>query len=203
MNNTLIIITLLPAIAYLMGAIPFGLVIVRCVSKTDIRRIGSGNIGATNVRRAAGTGWAIAALAGDVLKGALPTLAAVYFQGPTGSNVLPSLVTLAAISGHMFPVYLKFKPSGKGVATALGCFCITAPIACITALLAFVASVYRWRRVSLGSLTGIAILPPTIWFNTQNLFLTAGGIVAMALIIARHKENLQRLAQGKEPTIDG
>ncbi len=199
--NSLILIIILPVAAYLIGAIPFGLVIVRCVAKQDIRLVGSGNIGTTNVRRAAGTGWAITTLACDVLKGAMPTLAAVYLQGSTASNMLASIVALAAISGHIFPIYLKFKPSGKGVATALGCFSILAPIACILTLLGFISAVYFSRRVSVGSLIGMAILPPAIWFCSQDPILTGAGIVTMALIIARHKDNIQRLACGKEPPL--
>ena len=198
--NSLVSVILFPVAAYLLGAVPFGLIVVRLVSKTDIRRIGSGNIGATNVRRAAGTGWAVVVLAGDILKGLLPTLAAVWMT-TDAFPWLPALTALAAVCGHMYPLYLGFKPSGKGVATALGSLLIPAPWACLCAVLVFLGAVRLSRRVSVGSLTGIMFLPPAAWLTTGDPYTTTAAVIIMVLILIRHKENLYRLANGKEPAL--
>lgn len=191
----------LPILAYLVGAIPFGLLIVRWVTQKDIRHMGSGNIGATNVRRCAGTVWGVVTLLCDLLKGMLPTLIALNLSVPTPPWLAP-MVTLAAISGHMFPIYLRFKPSGKGVATALGGFVVLAPAACGLALIVFIVTVALKRIVSLGSMAAVAALPLLIWLTTQKPYVTAGAVMAAVLIISRHKANIGRLVQGKEPTIN-
>ncbi len=190
----------LPILAYLLGAVPFGLLIVRGVAGTDIRQIGSGNIGATNVRRAVGSKWAAAALICDILKGLVPTMAALSLSN-TGYLWLPAITALAAICGHMYPVYLKFKPSGKGVATAMGSLLTPAPWACLCAISAFLISVRLSRRVSIGSLAGTFILPPSTWFTSHDPFLTLSTLIIMVLILARHKENIERLARGTEPVL--
>jgi glycerol-3-phosphate acyltransferase PlsY len=198
--SRLLEIILLPLLAYLLGSIPFGLIIVRVVRKTDIRRIGSGNIGATNVRRTAGTRWAAAALACDVLKGLLPTLAAAHVN-PSTSQWLPALTALAAVCGHMYPLYLKFRPSGKGVATTLGAWLVAAPWACLGALLTFLVVVRLCRRVSVGSLSGALLLPPATWFTGHDPILTLTALIIMILILMRHEENLSRLANKREPVL--
>ena len=141
--------------AYLFGSIPFGLVLTRLFTSVDIRREGSGNIGATNVRRLAGTPLGILTLAGDVSKGALP----VYLsQMVTASTIIPqevyvSIVALAAFLGHLYPLYLKLKSGGKGVATAAGGL---AAILGVVALVLFLsAQLYAMGRL-LGQLTGLA-----------------------------------------------
>lgn len=201
MINTVLSAIGLPICAYLLGSIPFGLLIVLVLKKVDIRKIGSGNIGATNVKRAAGKKWALITLICDVLKGFLPTCASVLLFGAAHHWIL-SLTALAAITGHMHPVYLKFKPSGKGVATTLGCLLPIAPLAGLISLLAFLVAAYLSRRVSVGSLTGIFILPPAVWFTTRNPTVCAATIIIMVLILVRHKDNIQRLANGCEPTIE-
>jgi glycerol-3-phosphate acyltransferase PlsY len=189
----------IPLLAYLAGAIPFGLLVVRMAGGTDIRRSGSGNIGATNVSRLAGYRWALVTLVLDIAKGAIPTWVALHLSAPDGLQWLPAVTVLAAVCGHMYPIYLKLQASGKGVATAGGGFAVAAPLACVVALLIFTATV-RWsRRVSVGSLAATFILPPAIWFSSHNTALTLCGIAVMVLIIYRHKENLQRLAHGEEP----
>jgi glycerol-3-phosphate acyltransferase PlsY len=198
--HTFFIIFVLPIAAYLLGAVPFGWILVRWIAGVDIRRIGSGNIGTTNVRRAIGTRWALVVLACDVLKGLLPTLAAT-FLGNALSPWLPAVTALAAIGGHMYPIYFGFKPSGKGVATALGSLLIAAPWACLCAVIGFIVAVRFSRRVSVGSLIGVSILPPCAWFTSHNLFLTSVTLIIMVLILSRHAENIQRLAQGKEPAL--
>ena len=190
----------LPVLAYLLGSVPFGLLIVRCLAKTDIRNIGSGNIGATNVRRAVGTKWAAVALMCDLLKGILPVWAAVGLSTST-IQWLPAFTALAAVCGHMYPVYFKFRPSGKGVATTLGSLLVISPLTCMIIILIFVSTVYAAKRVSVGSLAGTFILPPATWFTTHDPALVLVAITIMVLILARHRDNLRRLAQGNEPTI--
>jgi acyl phosphate:glycerol-3-phosphate acyltransferase len=198
--HTLFMTLSLPIIAYLMGAVPCGWILVRWVTGTDIRRIGSGNIGTTNVRRAIGTKWAVATLICDVLKGLLPTLAAFSF-GNGAHPWLPAVTALAAVCGHMYPIYFGFKPSGKGVATTMGSLLIPAPWACLCAVTAFLIAARLSRRVSVGSLAGTFLLAPATWFTSHDPFLTMITVVIMVLILSRHKENIQRLAQGKEPVL--
>jgi acyl phosphate:glycerol-3-phosphate acyltransferase len=198
--HTFFIILVLPVAAYLLGAVPFGWILVRWVAGVDIRRIGSGNIGTTNVRRAVGTKWAMVVLACDIFKGLLPTLAAASFANAS-CPWLPAITALAAICGHMYPIYFGFKPSGKGVATTMGALLIAAPWACLCAVIGFIFAVRFSHRVSVGSLLGISILPPSAWFTSHNLFLTLVTLIIMVLILSRHADNIQRLAQGKEPVL--
>ncbi len=190
-----------PLLAYLIGSIPFGLIIVRSVARIDIREQGSGNIGATNVWRTVGSGWAAAVLAGDLLKGLLPVVGALFLMD-TNLPWLPAMTALAAIAGHTYPAYLKFKPSGKGVATTLGAFVAMTPLAILIALLAFVLVVYKFRHVALGSLAAAIALPPGIWFTKHDPVLTACALIVMVLIVWRHADNLRRLARGVEPSLD-
>lgn len=198
--NTFLIALALPPIAYLLGSIPFGLLIVRLLIKVDIRRIGSGNIGATNVKRTVGTKWAAATLICDGLKGFLPALVALWLYETT-YQWLPAMTTLAAIAGHMYPLYFGFKPGGKGVATTLGCLLIIAPVACMIALVLFIPAVYLSKRISVGSLAATLSLPPAAWFTTHDPAIAMAAIIIMTLILSRHKDNILRLAQGVEPTI--
>lgn len=198
--NVYIIATVLPLCAYLAGAIPFGLLIVRWVTRTDIREIGSRNIGATNVKRAAGTRWAVVTLICDVLKGLLPTLAAASLLDSTW-HWLPAVTALAAVVGHMYPVYLGFQPSGKGVATTIGGLIAIAPMAGLFFISAFILTVYFSHRVSVGSATATVTLPPATWFSTHDPAVTIAVLFIMVLILLRHKENFQRLAAGTEPRL--
>jgi glycerol-3-phosphate acyltransferase PlsY len=199
MNSHITFIVLAVA-AYLLGSIPFGLLFVRWVRNIDVRQTGSGNIGATNVRRAAGTLWGIVTLVCDALKGALPTYAATVLQGPGTARMAP-WVALAAICGHMFPAYFKFKPSGKGVATALGCFAVLSPLACGVSLVVFLCIVFIFRRVSAASIGSMAVLPVAIAMITRNPMSTLASALAAGLVISRHRENIQRLLSGEEPPI--
>ena len=197
---------LLPVAAYLLGSIPVGLLLVRWRMRKDVRGTGSGNIGATNVWRTAGKGLAIATLVGDALKGALPCLAALWLAG-RAFPMLPSwygvVVGAAAVAGHMFPLYLGFRASGKGVATAAGVFSVLAPLACGIAFSVFILLALVTRRVSIGSLIGALVLPPALWFTTRDPYLAGGGTLIMLMILARHRDNIQRLRQGKEPRFKG
>jgi acyl phosphate:glycerol-3-phosphate acyltransferase len=129
--------------AYLLGSIPWGLLLTRCFSSVNILEQGSGNIGATNVRRLAGTHFGLMTLIGDVLKGMVPVIIARNMIGYGGiqSQLLLCIVAMSSFLGHLFPIYLRFKNGGKGVATTFGCFLIISPWACLSSLLTFIGVV--------------------------------------------------------------
>lgn len=188
---------ILAALAYLLGAIPFGLVFARLGGVEDLRQRGSGNIGATNVLRTAGKKAAILTLLADVLKGYLPVLASVKLGlGETATAV----IALSALMGHIFPVYLKFR-GGKGVATGLGVVLGYMPAVGVGALFTwlFVAAVFRYS--SLAALAACASLPLLAFWLHPTREAMVFSVVAGALIIFRHKENIQRLFQKKEKRI--
>ncbi|MEJ2729522.1 MAG: glycerol-3-phosphate 1-O-acyltransferase PlsY [Deltaproteobacteria bacterium] len=187
--------------AYLLGSIPWGLILSRAFAHDDIRLKGSGNIGATNVMRQTGAIPGLLTLAGDILKGAAPVYMALVTFGPLGGSVdvYPAAVALAAFFGHLFPVYLKFRDGGKGVATAAGCFAVLSPAAVLAAGGVFVAVLVIARRVSVGSLSAAAVLPLAVWIDADSaILLASAGIVAL-FIFLRHRDNLKRLLAGKEP----
>jgi glycerol-3-phosphate acyltransferase PlsY len=205
----------IPAIigAYLLGSIPFGLLIAKAHGK-DLRSIGSGNIGATNVSRALGRKWAYVCFALDVLKGMVPMLVIMFIAKPAGVVMLLLwlLVGCAAILGHIFPIYLKFK-GGKGVATSFGIALGLWPYYTIGALFAiatWVVVVLIWRYVSLASIVGSVIFPVVLilaiilkpdWdlYSLWPLLVAATAIPLMVII--RHRENIQRLLAGTESKI--
>jgi glycerol-3-phosphate acyltransferase PlsY len=191
----------LPVLAYLLGAIPWGLIFTRIFAHVDIRTKGSGNIGATNVMRQAGLIAGVLTLAGDVLKGAIAVYLAVWATGPASglSDIYLSAVALAAFWGHLFPVYLKFRDGGKGVATAAGCFAALSALAVLAALLVFIVMVVGFRRVSVGSLSAATTLPLALWLTTGSGSMTAAGAIAAFFIFIRHRDNLKRLVAGTEP----
>lgn len=187
--------------AYLLGSIPWGLVLARIFASADIRQKGSGNIGATNVMREAGIMPGLLTLAGDVFKGALPVYLAQWTFGAVDGSADPYLaaVALAAFSGHLFPVYLKFRDGGKGVATAAGCFAVISLTAVLAAACVFAALLLVSHRVSVGSLGAAAVLPVAIWITTGSLVLTIAAVVVALLIFGRHHANIKRLLAGNEP----
>ncbi|MHC4640123.1 MAG: glycerol-3-phosphate 1-O-acyltransferase PlsY [Planctomycetota bacterium] len=200
---------------YLLGSIPFGVIIARAHGK-DLRSIGSGNIGATNVARALGRRWAYVCFLLDVLKGLVPMLAARVFIGITdptpGLLSLWLLVGFSAILGHIFPIYLKFK-GGKGVATSLGVALGFWPYYTICAAVAFVmwaAITLIWRYISLASIAAsiafplvlvlaIALKPDWDFANLWPLLVAATAIPLMVVI--RHRDNIKRLIGGTESKI--
>ena len=194
MNLTAILLILT---AYLVGAIPFGLVLT-FRSGVDIRNQGSRNIGATNVARLLGKKMGILTLACDVLKGYLPMyIAGLVMQGEANASLVVALSGAASVLGHMFPVYLGFK-GGKGVATALGAFFYLAPLAVLGCLMVFLLTVRLSGFVSLGSLLASASI--LLWlsllgFTDWRLWL-ASGIVAMIWI--KHAQNIKLLLSGTE-----
>ncbi len=189
-------------LTYLIGSIPSGVLLTAVFSKQDIRSKGSGNIGATNVARVAGMRLGLLTLACDLIKGGGPVyLAGIW--GPAPAALSMSLAALAAVGGHLFPVYFGFKTGGKGVATAAGCFLVMAPLACLGAVLIFVLVVGVTRRVSGGSLTAAGALPLLVWYATSNgYFSTAAGVISL-FVVLRHRQNIVRLLKGEEPPFFG
>lgn len=180
--------------AYLVGAIPCGVVLTRLAGAGDVRQAGSGNIGATNVYRVAGRGLGIATLIGDALKGVLPVLAAKLLHL---SPEQVALVAAVAFLGHLYPVYLGFK-GGKGVATALGIFLVLSPAAVGLATLLFVLLLWKWRYVSLGSVSAAAVMPPLVFLLTGSVPLLVATCFISLMVIVRHRDNLRRLLAGTE-----
>jgi glycerol-3-phosphate acyltransferase PlsY len=187
--------------AYLLGSIPFGVVLTRLFTSHDLREKGSGNIGATNVRRVAGAGLGLLTLLGDVLKGAIPVyLAAVAADhGGLRGDILGGAVAVAAFSGHLFPLFLKFKNGGKGVATAAGCFMVLSPSAFIAVLLVFLLVAVLTNYVSAGSIAAAAALPVSIFIFTRSWTMTGFAAVIGGMIVLRHMDNINRLLSGTEP----
>jgi glycerol-3-phosphate acyltransferase PlsY len=187
--------------AYLLGSIPWGLILSRIFAREDIRLKGSGNIGATNVTRQIGVIPGLLTLAGDILKGAVPVYLACVAFGPAGGagDVYLATVALAAFLGHLFPVYLKFRDGGKGIATAAGCFAVISPAAVMAAVVVFIAMLSMARRVSVGSLSAAAVLPLGLWIAADSAIMTATAAIVALLIFIRHRDNLKRLLAGKEP----
>ncbi len=179
--------------AYLIGSIPVGIILAK-MKGADPRKVGSGNIGATNVMRAAGKKLGILTLAGDVLKGLIPVLAAVCYAQP---HVLIAAAGLAAFLGHLFPLYLKFK-GGKGVATALGVYLVLSPLAILINIVVFVLVLLKWRYVSLGSLTGTALVPLTLALLKAPAQYVYLSLIVGVLIFLKHKDNIRRLMDGTE-----
>ena len=193
----------LPPLAYALGSVPWGLVLTRAFTTVDVRTSGSGNIGATNVRRTAGAVWGLLTLALDVLKGWVPTFLAVYLIGTAGilKDLYVAVVVLAAFIGHLFPLYMKGKGGGKGVATAGGCFLAVSPAAVAAVVPVFLLLIFLTRRVSAGSLAAAALIPAALWKFTNSVILTATGVLVAGGIFIRHQENIRRLAAGKEPPL--
>lgn len=181
-------------IAYLIGSVPTGVIVARAFGANDPRKAGSKNIGATNVGRTAGKTAGVITLIGDVLKGALPVFAAISF---TNEVRLISLVGFAAFIGHLFPVFLGFR-GGKGVATACGVMIVVAPLATLLSAAVFVAAVLVKKYVSLGSMLAAASLPVFLSFIPNGKPFVPMGTVLGVLVIIKHKENIKRLAEGRE-----
>jgi glycerol-3-phosphate acyltransferase PlsY len=193
-------------IAYLLGSIPFGLLLSALFSNQDVRRRGSGNIGATNVLRVVGAKLGLLTLFLDVLKGALPVFIALQLinapENPWTQAYL-SLVAMSAFTGHLYPLYLGLQDGGKGVATGWGCFLILSPISALITLLTFILTVCVSKKASLASLSGSAVLSLAIWYTTHSAVFTLCAALMTLLIIYRHKENIIRLIHGDEPSIWG
>jgi len=188
-------LSLLIIAAYLIGAIPTGVILTRLVGGEDIRSAGSGNIGATNVYRVAGRKLGIITLVGDCLKGVIPLLIAQQGFHLTETGI--ALVALAAFIGHCYPVYLGFK-GGKGVATALGIFLVLSPLSVLCVLVVFVLTLWKWRYISLASISAAAAIPLLVLLFEKSLILFAATLLIAALVIWKHRANIERLRGGTE-----
>ena len=198
MSRTILIL----ASAYLLGSIPFGYLLVLIFHGEDVRKSGSGNIGATNVsRKSPALGGLTLVL--DAAKGFFAVHFAAYGGLAAGDPRLPRLAAAAAvlaIAGHMFPIWLRFH-GGKGVATALGAFVRFVPAAVGVAVIVFVVVVLVSQRISLGSIVSAALFPGSVWtlnLSRDPVVLALVGIAAL-MIIGRHYANILRLLSGKEP----
>jgi glycerol-3-phosphate acyltransferase PlsY len=180
-------VALLPAIliGYTIGSIPIGYLAAQGARGVDLRRVGSGNVGAANVYRTSGLGMAIAVMIADAGKGA----GAVLLAGG-GSNAVAAGV--AAVIGHIYPVWLGFK-GGKGVATASGAFTLLSPLPAAIAVAAFAVTVARSRFVSLGSIVATMLLPAIEWMTPGLRSVDIGATIVAALILFRHRGNMMRL----------
>jgi glycerol-3-phosphate acyltransferase PlsY len=181
------------AASYLLGSVPTGLLIGKAMG-VDIRNSGSGNIGATNVYRTVGRAVGIATLAGDCLKGLIPVLVAGWLGLP---DIWVALAGIAAFFGHIFSIFLGFK-GGKGVATALGVFLGVSPLAVLIAFVLFAIIVWKWRYISLGSISSAAAMPLIVAFTRGRPFLVAMTVLIAVVIILKHRENIERLRAGTE-----
>jgi glycerol-3-phosphate acyltransferase PlsY len=182
------------AAGYLCGSIPFGLLLARRAG-VDVRRAGSGNVGATNVARTAGAWLGVVTLVADALKGALPAAAAAAL---TGEATTPAMTGVAAFLGHVFPVTLGFA-GGKGVATALGVLVVISPLAILPVLAVFAAAFALWRTVSVASILGALTAPAAAGLLGYPAPASAAAATMAAVILVRHRDNLRRLRVGTEP----
>ncbi len=179
---------------YLLGSIPIGF-LVGSLSGLDVRKAGSRNVGATNVARVVGKTQGLITLAGDTAKGFVP----VFFSLQMGfGDRIAALVALAAFLGHLYPVFLKFE-GGKGVATALGVLLALAPDAAIVLMFVFVLVVLISRIVSLASIVAVGLAPIVVWLFSYPPSRISVILIMALWIIARHRENIRRLASGAEP----
>ena len=195
---------LVVALSYLLGSIPSGYLLMRVFRKQDIRTIGSGNIGATNVLRSGAKGLGAATFLLDMLKGC----AAVWLGGFLAALMAPTaharnfeaLAALCAVLGHMLPVWLGFH-GGKGVATGFGVFLVAAPAAALAAITVFAIILALSRYVSLASILGAASFPVFAWFMVKGdrpAFFIAVQVIVALLVIVKHHQNMRRLLSGTE-----
>ncbi len=194
-------------VAYLLGSIPTGYLLYRIFRRQDIRSVGSGNIGATNVLRAGGKGLGAATFILDVLKGCT----AVWLGGYLASLWMPAVplrsaeafAALCAVLGHMFPIWLRFR-GGKGVATGFGVFLVVSPWAALAAIGVFAVVLAISRYVSVSSIAGALSFPVFAWFlvtgSRPRFFFVAGALVSL-LIVVKHHQNIRRLIAGTETRI--
>lgn len=181
-------------IAYLIGSIPFGLLISRAVGRVDIRQHGSGNIGTANVLRIMGKRAAALTLVGDLLKGFLPVLAALLLGG---SEFLVAGVGMAAVLGHNWSIYLRFT-GGKGVATSFGVLVAMTPLPALFGLLIWIAVLLVFRYTSLAALTASVCIPAVIFLSSGFGPYFVFSLVAALLIFIRHQDNIKRIFAGTE-----
>jgi glycerol-3-phosphate acyltransferase PlsY len=184
--------------AYLVGSIPFAYIFVRYVTGRDVRREGSGNVGATNALRTAGWKVGVTVTVLDIAKGSLAVWAMLVFN-PESAWLAASM--LAVVAGHCFPPWLLFR-GGKGVATGFGAFLVIAPLSAVAALGVWIAMLAAFRWVSLASMTATASFPVLLQIVDSPDWITLVSVAAAAiLIILRHHSNIRNLVAGKEPRL--
>lgn len=187
----------LALMGYAIGSIPFSFLVARLFGVKDVRAVGSGNVGATNVMRSAGKFPGALALVLDGLKGAATVWLARSF---TTSEVDVCIAGLCAVIGHLFPVWLGFR-GGKGVATGAGLFIPLAPGALGAAIVVFVLTVAITRYVSLASIVATLTLPAVAWWLGAGTTVSLTAVVAALMLVAKHHENIGRLVRGVEPRL--
>jgi glycerol-3-phosphate acyltransferase PlsY len=186
-------------IAYILGAIPFGYVLVKWKTGADVRAAGSGNIGATNVLRTAGKVAGVVTLVLDIAKGYAAVWIADILSGH--DPVWMSAAALAVMAGHAYPVFLKFQ-GGKAVASFVGAFFRLTPLPLLAVLVVFAVAVAWTRQISLGSILAAGTFPLAVWLILQpSLPVVAASLLAGIFIIYRHRENIHRLRRGSEHTL--
>ncbi|HET8923278.1 MAG TPA: glycerol-3-phosphate 1-O-acyltransferase PlsY [Candidatus Acidoferrum sp.] len=203
MGESSITLFAIPVAAYLLGSIPFGLLLAKLFGGPDVRKKGSRNIGATNVARVVGPLAGILTLILDAAKGAAAVLLAERLSNSSATWMM--IAGMAALLGHCYPVWLKFK-GGKGVATAAGIFIALCPLAFLGAILLFIVVVAFWRYVSLGSIAAAAAIPLLMYFlwapgHAPPLVVTFGSLAIALLVVYKHDSNIQRLVEGVEPKL--
>jgi glycerol-3-phosphate acyltransferase PlsY len=186
--------------AYLVGAIPFSFLVARWFGVDDVRRVGSGNVGATNVMRAAGKAAGLLAFVLDAAKGAAAAFLASVIEPP--GSIVPPLAAVAAVLGHMYPIWLRFR-GGKGVATGAGAFVPLAPAATGLACLAFAATLAVTRYVSVGSIAAATTLVAAAFALGSPPAVAWSAAFVAGLVVWKHRGNLQRLANGTESRVGG
>jgi glycerol-3-phosphate acyltransferase PlsY len=188
--------------AYLLGSVPTGLIVARLLQGPDPRTQGSGNLGAANLYRLLGPKAGALTLAGDALKGLIPALLAWHWLAPLGPwrEAATAVVGAAPVLGHIYPVYLKFQ-GGKGVATAFGVVAALAPWAALNLVVVYLAAAAQTRIFSAAALVCAWLLPVAMGlFSDSKAYLLLAGVLS-ALILLRHRDNVERLLQGTEPRI--
>lgn len=181
---------------YLIGGIPFGYLLVKMRSGQDVRSMGSGNIGATNVLRTTGRAIGIATLVLDIAKGTLAVWLADRFTN--GSTLWMSAAALSVMAGHAYPVFLQFK-GGKAVASFIGAFAYLTPVPLLAILIVFVVTVAATRYISLGSVLAAGLFPLAVYLISHPpAEILAAALIAAAFIVWRHSSNMQRIRSGNE-----
>jgi acyl phosphate:glycerol-3-phosphate acyltransferase len=200
-NSALVVVV----VAYLLGSIPFGYLIVRIGGGEDIRERGSGNIGAANVARNAGAIAGVLTLILDAAKGYAAVLIAARMSPASSSARWMMAAAIAAVAGHMFPVWLGFR-GGKGVATSLGVFLPICREAVLAAVILWILVVAFWQYSSLGSVVAAAAMPVIVYLlyapgHAPPGYITGGTILVAILVLIQHRSNIERLIAGEEPRL--
>jgi glycerol-3-phosphate acyltransferase PlsY len=192
----------LAGFAYLLGSIPTGLIVARLMGGPDPRQAGSGNLGTANLFRLLGRNAGVFTLLGDTLKGAVPVFLALYWLSPLGAwhDAAVAAVGLAAVLGHVFPIYLKFQ-GGKAVATTFGVIAVLCPLAAVNLVVVYGITLYQVRIFSMGAVICAWLLPLAVGlFCNSKAYLFLAGVLS-GLVLVRHRDNLIRLARGEEPRL--